>query len=392
MLGPALATAFASAIVAWGTVPPGPQRLDPPASIFGRDPALAPDSAVPPDAKVSGSLDKEIIRRIIRRHINEVKWCYEQELAHQPGLAGRIMVQYTIAATGQVVDSVLQSSTMANERLERCTVESVRRWQFPMPLGGGSVIVSYPFVFSPAAWVASVPTTKLLAGTNGAGAVEIEALDATRYVHRSTDAQSVSSNGLVVVTDGGLLLVDTAWTDAETEAILDWGERWFHRRWIGAVITHDHADRDGGLAALARRQLPVSALDLTVAKLARRGVRGVTTLFAARDGAMKDPRGFEAFYPGPGHAPDNIVLHFPGLVYGGCLVKAMVAADLGFTGDADVTAWPAAIRAVHARYKDLTIIPGHGPVDRSGEAYQHTLDLLAAASPKGGAAGATAKK
>ncbi len=111
--------------------------------------ARAPD-VIPGQANVRGSLDKEIIRRIIRRHINEVKYCYEQELTKKPDLGGRIMVQFTIAASGQVIASVLQNSTMANARVENCTVQAVRRWEFPKPLGGGIVIVSYPFVLTPA--------------------------------------------------------------------------------------------------------------------------------------------------------------------------------------------------------------------------------------------------
>jgi metallo-beta-lactamase class B len=306
--------------------------------------------------------------------MNEVKWCYAQELSRQPGLAGTIELQFTIGGSGEVVASTLQRSTMGNARVEACIVEAVRRWSFPKPLGGGPVNISYyPFVLTP------FEVTRLAAGTNGVGAVEIEALEPTLFIHRSTGANAIPSNGLVAVTEGGLLLVDTAWTEAETEAILAWGDGRFHRPWIGAVITHDHDDRAGGLAALERRRIPVSALDLTVAKLTRRGVRGVTTLFLARDGAVKDPRGFEAFYPGPGHASDNIVLRFPGLVYGGCLVKSLVAADLGFTGDASLASWPAAIGNVRARYSDAAIVPGHGPLDLSGEAYQHTLDLLAKA-------------
>jgi len=111
--------------------------------------AKAPD-VIPGTANVRGSLDKEIIRRIIRRHINEVKYCYEQELTKKPELGGRIMVQFTIAASGQVIASVLQSSTMGNAKVENCTVQAVRRWEFPKPLGGGIVIVSYPFVLTPA--------------------------------------------------------------------------------------------------------------------------------------------------------------------------------------------------------------------------------------------------
>ena len=104
----------------------------------------------------------------------------------------------------------------------------------------------------------------------------------------------------------------------------------------------------------------------------------MTALFAAADGVRKDPRGFEAFYPGPGHAADNIVLHFPALLYGGCLVKSLEAKDLGFTGDANPQAWPDAIRKVRDRYGELLVVPGHGPVDHTGKAYQHTLDLLLA--------------
>jgi len=375
MFGSALvASALASALLAWGVPPPA---LSPPShigSMFG------PDTALAPGEKVAGDMSKAIVRRIIRRHINEVKACYEQELSRQPDLAGKIDVQFTIAASGEVVASQLARSTMGNARVESCTVEAVRRWQFAKPLGGGVIVITYPFVLTPEA-------TKLVVGTNGAGAVEIEPFDSTLFVHRSTGAHAVPSNGLIAVTERGLLLVDTAWTDAETEAVLAWGDRRFHRPWIGAVITHDHDDRAGGLAALERRHIPVAALDLTVAKLTRRGVRGVTTLFRARDGAFKDPRGFEAFYPGPGHASDNIVLRFPELVYGGCLVKSTEATDLGFTGDADLAAWPAAIRGVRARYSDPNILPGHGPLDASGEAYQHTLDLLAKATR-----GRTAKK
>jgi metallo-beta-lactamase class B len=353
-----------------GAAPP-PATSPAPASIFGRDSALAPGGA-----PVQGSLDKEIIRRIIRRHIDEVKYCYEQELTKKPSLFGQIMVRFTIAASGQVIVSALQSSTMGNGRVENCTVQAVRRWQFPKPLGGGIVIISYPFVLTPGAPIPLMPASA------GAGAADVEIVDLKTFVHRSTNADGVPSNGLVAVTDGGLLLVDTAWTEAQTEAILKWGDERLGRPWIGAVITHDHADRDGGLGALLRRKIPVAALDLTVAKLRKRGIRDVTTLFTARAGEFKDPRGFEAFYPGPGHTTDNIVLSFPTVLYGGCLIKSMEAKDLGFTADADLAAWPEAIRRVSERYAKMIIIPGHGPVDPTSAAYQHTLDLLAAARTK----------
>jgi TonB family protein len=103
--------------------------------------------ADPPDAGVKhGSLDKEVIRAVIRKHLNEVKFCYEKELAKKPDLTGRVMVQFTISGDGSVVASVVQSSTMSNAVVEDCIRQALLRWQFPAPTGGGIVIVSYPFL------------------------------------------------------------------------------------------------------------------------------------------------------------------------------------------------------------------------------------------------------
>jgi TonB family protein len=111
--------------------------------------------AIPPDPMPGivvgrGSLDKEIIRRVIRRHVNEVRYCYEQELTKNPRLGGRIVAQFTIAAEGRVISSMVQNSTMGNVTIENCTIQAIRRWEFPKPTGGGLVIVSYPFVLAPA--------------------------------------------------------------------------------------------------------------------------------------------------------------------------------------------------------------------------------------------------
>ena len=111
----------------------GGRRARAPKVLFGR-------------AQVRGALDKEIIRRIIRRHIREVKFCYQKELQANESLGGRVVIQFTIAATGQVLVSKVQNSTIGNSKVEQCIAQAVRRWLFPKPKGGGIVIVSYPFV------------------------------------------------------------------------------------------------------------------------------------------------------------------------------------------------------------------------------------------------------
>jgi outer membrane biosynthesis protein TonB len=99
---------------------------------------------------VSGSLDREVIRRVIRRHLNEVQFCYERELMRAPSLAGRLSVTFVIGPTGAVQSSIVQSSTVHNNLVEQCIAGAVRRWMFPAPQGG-SVTITYPFVLQSSA-------------------------------------------------------------------------------------------------------------------------------------------------------------------------------------------------------------------------------------------------
>jgi TonB family protein len=97
-------------------------------------------------ADVRGSLSKEVIRRIINRHINEVRFCYEQELNQRPDLQGRVAIQFIVSPTGAVQTAAVNSSDLGNQKVEQCIVSAVRRWSFPSPEGGGIVVVTYPFV------------------------------------------------------------------------------------------------------------------------------------------------------------------------------------------------------------------------------------------------------
>jgi len=99
-------------------------------------------------ADVRGSLSREVIQRVIRRHVNEVRFCYEQELNQRPDLEGRVTVRFIISASGAVQTSMVQDTTLRNQAVESCVAGAVRRWTFPAPDGGGIVIVNYPFMLT----------------------------------------------------------------------------------------------------------------------------------------------------------------------------------------------------------------------------------------------------
>jgi TonB family protein len=96
---------------------------------------------------VRGSLDPAIIRRVIRMHRSEAKYCYEKDLVKKPKLAGKIVVGFTVSPEGRVSSARVEADTMGSAAVANCLVGRVKRWRFPKPEGGGIVVVSYPFVF-----------------------------------------------------------------------------------------------------------------------------------------------------------------------------------------------------------------------------------------------------
>ena len=131
-------------------VAPAPAPEAPAAAPVVRKRSEAPsDDAKSPPGQVKGSLDKAIIRRIVRAHISEVRHCYNNGLTEDPDLGGRVNVQFTISPTGKVPVAVVASSTLDHEATETCISRAVKRWKFPKPEGGGSVVVTYPFVLAP---------------------------------------------------------------------------------------------------------------------------------------------------------------------------------------------------------------------------------------------------
>lgn len=97
-------------------------------------------------ATATGDLDKNIIRRYIRRKLSHIRHCYERELLVSPTLEGKVVATFTIDSQGIVIDAKTEGM---NEKVCTCITEAVKTIQFPKPKGG-VVNVSYPFVFKTA--------------------------------------------------------------------------------------------------------------------------------------------------------------------------------------------------------------------------------------------------
>jgi hypothetical protein len=107
----------------------------------------APSSAGPPDRrpirdvatvrfaepKVLGKLDKAIVRRVLRRYLSQIRYCYERVLQIRPGAAGSATLTLQIGETGGVVDSRPKGF---DKDLDGCLTTRSRTWTFPRPKQG----------------------------------------------------------------------------------------------------------------------------------------------------------------------------------------------------------------------------------------------------------------
>jgi glyoxylase-like metal-dependent hydrolase (beta-lactamase superfamily II) len=209
---------------------------------------------------------------------------------------------------------------------------------------------------------------------------------------------------LVEMENSDLLLVDTPYTPQATKDLLDWLKAQFGEREIVAINTGFHYDNLGGNGYLVEQGIPVYGADLTARLLQERGeeIRAMTLAwlqdpsqqrylqahaslayvaptqqFALEEGLELEfgDEVVQVYFPGPSHAPDNVVVYFPArnVLFGGCMIIGWD--NVGNTSDADLPAWPQSVRNL-SRFDFDVLVPGHG--DRLDPGLiEHTLGLLA---------------
>jgi metallo-beta-lactamase class B len=186
------------------------------------------------------------------------------------------------------------------------------------------------------------------------------------------------SNGLIIHSDGKILMVDTAYNDEQTKLILDWIEKELKAKPLATLITHYHSDRLGGIGEVHKRRIETISSELTARLAKQHGLELPRRTFDININLEFGKQNVSMKYPGPGHTADNSVVWIPDkkILFGGCLIKSAKAEGMGNTADADIKEWPRTVESVLKDFgKARIVVPGHG--DISGvEAITHTLELL----------------
>lgn len=96
--------------------------------------------------KIEGGMSREMVKRVIDQHLQEITFCYETALMSNPSILGRIVFEWKILMDGSVGEIRIVASSINSHEIHDCIKSAIKSWRFPKPQGT-EVIVSYPFVF-----------------------------------------------------------------------------------------------------------------------------------------------------------------------------------------------------------------------------------------------------
>ena len=187
------------------------------------------------------------------------------------------------------------------------------------------------------------------------------------------------ANSLFALTTKGVVLINTPWGDEQTQQLVDSVQKRFNKKIIFCVATHFHDDCIGGFNTLKRQGTKTYSSSKTYA-LAKKENNALPQFTFANDTTFTiGGVTLNTYYPGEGHTKDNIVVWLPqgNILFGGCLVKSLETNTQGYTLDANLTYWPAAIKNVQRRFPNISyVIPGHQGWQGGSRQLTHTIQVI----------------
>jgi len=101
-----------------------------------------------PKTVVLGSMDPELLRKILREYLPQFRHCYQQELDKNEELKGILDLNFRIEANGKVSKINIKSKdAMFSSAGVNCMGKVLQLIDFPKPKGGGVVDVRQPLNF-----------------------------------------------------------------------------------------------------------------------------------------------------------------------------------------------------------------------------------------------------
>jgi hypothetical protein len=107
---------------------------DPPCGSGERRRRKSPRPLVQPGkVRVTGPLPVEVVQRIVRQNWGQFTKCYESMLERQPGIEGRMVVEFVIGLDGAVANHRIVNGTLGDTEMVNCVGNAFASLSFPDP-------------------------------------------------------------------------------------------------------------------------------------------------------------------------------------------------------------------------------------------------------------------
>ncbi|PKN47237.1 MAG: hypothetical protein CVU59_03585 [Deltaproteobacteria bacterium HGW-Deltaproteobacteria-17] len=120
----------------------GPPSLNPLIGPHRREPILRDGKT-----EVSGKMDPNEVRAVIRAHRNEVHHCYQKGLLENDRAAGVVRVVFHLNPAGRAIECRIEENLSVSS-VGNCICGRIQIWRFPQPEGGLAKI-SYAWTLQP---------------------------------------------------------------------------------------------------------------------------------------------------------------------------------------------------------------------------------------------------
>lgn len=130
--------------------PPEPVAENEPVVEASAEPAAVPEA----DAnRLARRLTPEEIQTVVRGSFEEFRACYQAGLLLDPKLTGYVTVHFVIGENGKVKEAELvtegeRPTSLPNEQVTSCMLDTYRKLEFPA-FKGGEMSIVYPIRFAP---------------------------------------------------------------------------------------------------------------------------------------------------------------------------------------------------------------------------------------------------
>ena len=99
------------------------------------------------DLSGDGTIAQSLIEKILAKHLDKLRYCYEKALLSDASLGGNVLLQWTIVTSGEARNVRTLRSAINSSQMQTCINREISKIAFPKP-AGGEVIVKFPFNFT----------------------------------------------------------------------------------------------------------------------------------------------------------------------------------------------------------------------------------------------------